>query len=395
MRTFSPPSILLLFLSFTPLAFAKPTTAQATLLRTNSVQEISGEDKNLRVQFTATQDDLDHVTVKVDLGTRKQVIAKLDYARKTVSLVSLSQTTHQPIAITAQDITTLQKLLRSVAPNVNLDSRVGDALTSFLNFLGSAPPGVVLNKQTEISRSGGVNVQADTFTPICNLIGAKTTANPLPFLSQTVTVGPQCYAEPAFGRCGKGGGPDLGIGLVQRFTQECLNHDQCCTVFGSNPVGPADLCGPETSGSNIPLCTPEFIAAAPGFFFAPDCGTTAGNWIDNFGITYAITGGAGSGVPSPLTGTSNTGGCGVWDVKGVRSGTTLVFSATNPLGESQPASECGAFYIVVANTPDCNVGGGTAADNSGRNAPWNWARQGTVQTAPQRSSGLSPTLRNP
>jgi hypothetical protein len=350
-------------------ATTSPAIAQLTF-KTNSAQAITGEDKDLNIRFAAVQTKPDWVQVNVYLGQDKQVKAELDYARKTVTLSSFSTLTQQLIPLRAPDILTVRKLLRSLAPNMTSTSPVGDALTSLLNVLSSAPNGVVLN--LNVPKPDAIAQQQ--FTSACSIVGADTTAtytlNDIVF-TPIVTVGPQCFADPAFGRCGADAGPDPVVGLLQRFTQECLNHDQCCAATQSRPVGAANVCG--NSGTQ---CIPEFFAAAPGFFFAPDCGTTAGQWLDNLGNTYALRGGASIGVPIPFAGTVNTPSCGVWPVRGIRAGTSITFTGTNPQGQGVPAPTCAAAFTYTGVTTDCNVGDGTWVDTSGNRGLWNWTRQG-------------------
>ena len=237
-----------------------------------------GQTASSGVAFQASLPTRDHVVIDANIGT-KRIHADIDYTLKKLRIRSFSQANGTSISHSAQDIVAFQKVLVSL-PAVNTGNRHGEALASFVNLMANAPP-VVL----DISSSG------PSFTPICNEIGglavATYTTGIFKIHHDTVTVGPVCYMPPTLGRCGAGGGPDPGIGFVQRFTQQCLNHDQCCFKTMTSPP----VCGA--------VCFDEFQAAASGFFFAPDCGTTAGNRTDKpFGATMYLT----ETVPHDITG---------------------------------------------------------------------------------------------
>lgn len=341
----------------------------STLDLTQTPREISGADSDSGVAFQAfLLPTNDHVVIDAAIGTRV-VHADIDYARRSLKVVSLSRDTGAPAALSVQDIVAFKKLLVSLPPKIDTGSVHGDALSSLINLIASAPVGIPI----DISSIG------EPFTSICPSIGRPDIAvyNINGPVFTPVVVGPVCYVPPALGRCGRANGPDPIIGLVQRFTQQCLDHDQCCAATGSRIFGPFDVCG----APNTTQCVPEFIAAASGFFFAPDCGTTAGRWTDNYGYAYVLKGGDSSGNAIAFSGTVDTDAisprCGTWNVSGTRTGTQIVFTATNPSGAT---TYCVASYTYVGMYSNCNVASGAWVNSAGFTGAWSWSRANTVNS---------------
>jgi hypothetical protein len=231
-----------------------------------------------------------------------------------------------PVALSVQDILAVQKLrvsLFSLPPKIHTAGRHGDALGRLLNLISDAPADAVIDFTSGPSRM--------SFTSICPQIGGPGVATyTLGTSGKTqhieVTVGPVCYMGRALGRCGAGAGPDPLIGISQPFTQECLNHDECCDKTKGSPP----ICGSD--------CLPAFYAAEAGFTSAPDCGNTGGNWSDSNGFTCALSDADSNGDPEPFAGFLNDGDIfcpNVWSVAGTRTGTQISFTATNPSGASQ------------------------------------------------------------
>ncbi len=182
-------------------------------------------------------------------------------------------------------------------------------------------------------------------------------------------VGPACYVPPATGRCGSLGGPDFPIGWVQRFTQECLNHDQCCNFT---------MISPPIFGRD---CEDTFITAIPGFFLAPDCGTTAGDWNGGDTGTCVLTGGDSRGDPQTFTGTVNTGNvfCPIWNVLGTRTGRDITMTITNPSGGG---GVCAASANLSGIYNNCNTASGTWTNSLGQKGEWSWKRVDPVGNMP-------------
>ncbi|MGH6837736.1 MAG: hypothetical protein ACREDT_02850 [Methylocella sp.] len=341
--------------------------AGSALEVTQKPREISGVDRESGVAFAASASPSDHVVIDASIGG-KQIHAEIDYKLKTVSIRSFSKANGTSVSLTAQDIVAFQKLrtslLPAIAPAVAAGSRHGDALVSFVNLMASASKGSAINISSVCPPT--------SFKSICNEIGGpgKATYNTISTgaITVDVTVGPACYSDPALGRCGRSGGPDPGIGFVQRFTQECLNHDQCCHDAGTLE--------PFTCGAN---CVDEFGAAICGFFFAPDCATTAGNWTEFNGMghhmlfDYVLTGGDGSGFPQIFTGTRQFSNS-IWNVAGTRSGPFIFFTATAVATASLPAETINYSGVVF----DCNNAFGSWAITGGASDFWAWKRTNTV-----------------
>jgi hypothetical protein len=219
--------------------------AASTLQMTETSQEISGTDSDSGIAFRASLLPGDHVIVDLYIGT-KRIHEEVDYTHKTVRLRTASQGNETPVALSVQDILAVQKLRGSQIPpppKIQTSHRLRDALGRLLNLISDAPPGAVIDFNNGPSRM--------SFTPICPQIGgpgeATYTTGRIKRVTHhyEVTVGPVCYHDPALGRCGTGGG------LVQRFTQECLNHDVCC----DRTKKPIPFCGSD--------CLPAFWTAIP------------------------------------------------------------------------------------------------------------------------------------
>ena len=357
---------------------AGPAMAGPTLELTQTPQAISGAESESGIGFAASLTSADRVAIDVSIGS-KQIHADIDYALKTLAIHSSARDGAGDAELSAQDIKAFKQLLASVR-SVDTGTRQGEAFASFVNLMANAPSGAL-----DIASSS-----AQTITSICGEIGQPAIARYRlkRLVHRTVTVGPVCYINPALGRCGAGAGPDPVIGLVQRFTQECLNHDQCCVVTGDRYVGTADVCGK----AGTKECIAEFKAAAPGFFFAPDCGTTAGAWSDNYSFSYALTGGDSSGAAAPFSGTVEVGACGAWQVAGTRTGKNIVFAATNPAGESL---YCPAWLTYAGAYSDCNVANGSWINSAGASGAWSWTRTNPVSAQSTRTSANQPISRGP
>ncbi|MGH6857932.1 MAG: hypothetical protein ACRECP_09940 [Methylocella sp.] len=350
--------------------------AASTLELKETSQEISGKDSESGVAFHASRLAGDRVVVDFYFGM-KRIHADIDYAHHIDIIRSVYRANGLPAALSRQDILAFQKLLGSrfsPRPKIQTSDRLRDALGSLINLIASAPEGYTLNFPKG-------RVTNESFKSICPEIGHIGEASFIlgkKFYYKTVLVGPICYKDPALGRCGRGGGPDFIIGWVQRFTQECLNHDECCEVSGKSPP----VCGME--------CAAAFDAAEDGFLHAPDCGDTGGNWADSNGFTYALGDANSSGDPIPFGGVLNATSpfCpSEWDVAGTRTGKQISFTATNP---SPPTRFCAASYTVtgtyaplVGTNPSpsnngCNTAAGKWSNSAGGSGNWNWTREGTV-----------------
>jgi len=364
--------------------------AASTLQMTETSQEINGTDSDSGVAFRASLLPGDHVIVDLYIGT-KRIHLEIDYTRHTNRLRAVSQADETPVALSVQDILAFQKLRDShysPPPTIHTSARLRDALGSLINLMADAPAGHVIDITSGLF--GG------SYTSICPQIGGPGEATytlGTEYHHDDVTVGPVCYKDPALGRCGKGGGPDIGlfgIGFVQRFTQECLNHDQCCEASKERP--PACGLG----------CAQAFDAAEPGYLDAPDCGNTGGDWFDSNGETYELSDANSKGDPKPFSGILNASSpfCpSEWNVTGTRTGTEIDFTALNPDG---PSEFCAGSYQVTGTFSQfdrsslpptenngCNTAVGKWSNSTGKSGNWSWLREGTLLS--RANGGPRPT----
>ncbi len=331
----------------------------ASLNLQQSPTSITGSETNLGINFDSSLTNPNKAIVNL-YSNGKKIHAEIDYALQTVAIRTTSLDNGSAASLTPLDIQAFQQLKAIVPRRVDAASHHGDALASLINLAASAPPGFTFM----------INSSAISYTSICNSIGSSRVAH-FDLRSQSfnrqVTVGPACFTAPALGRCGAGGGPDPVIGSIQRFTQQCLNHDLCCVAAGDFKLVGVNVCGNAKNG----YCAAEFAAAAPGFFLAPDCSAARGQWSDNFGISYDFTGGNSGGVNTSFTGTANTGACGAWSVNGSRDGQNIQFTAVNPAGAS---TSCSGSYEYSGTLTDCSTGNGSWSNDGGYNGDWSWNR---------------------
>jgi hypothetical protein len=321
----------------------------------HTAQAIRGVDPDSGIVFRSVK-FAERVVADVSVGA-KQIHAEIDYQKYHLIVRSVAKADGARVALATGDIVAFQKLLAVLPGKIGVEDRNADALSSLVNLVASAPVGATID----------LRVSGLTWTPLCSSVGKSGMAS---FKLRDgshrdiVRVGPICYAPPALGRCGAGSGPDTAIGLVQRFTQQCLDHDQCCVKTGNRIIGGANVCG--NSGTE---CIPEFTAAAPGFFFAPDCGATAGSWWDTTGATWVLTGGESSGLSRDVTGKVYPPVCRPFSVFGRRSGRTLSLTARNTSNDPR----CVREVTVSANYNDCDRASGTFSNSFG-SLPWSWTR---------------------
>lgn len=96
------------------------------------------------MHFTA-QEREKKVVIDAELDTKKIIHAEIDYGKQTLLMRSVSSVNGQLVEIESKDIIVFQKLLVSVPQRIDTASQLGDALTSFLTLMASAPSGTVLD----------------------------------------------------------------------------------------------------------------------------------------------------------------------------------------------------------------------------------------------------------
>jgi hypothetical protein len=147
-----------------------------------------------------------------------------------------------------------QARLRETASQAGSDRLSQNARTLFKFLTEFAPPGFI-PKVTDLSALAAKNrLQAFAGTTvICEKLGRRHTGY---FTAkgqawqQTMVLG----SHGCMGKCGPGCGAD-GRWDQGQYTQECYNHDLCCTM----------------TKDNMGDCEDEFWAAAAGFLSAPLC----------------------------------------------------------------------------------------------------------------------------
>jgi hypothetical protein len=232
-------------------------SAQAIEVMVHSSEALMGRDQSEGLNFTAVVREPEVVLVELHLPG-KRFIARINYARETLTIRSIATEQDTAVTIAPEDIAVFQQFLRSVS----LDrSRVADALISTVTWLADHPPSAVVDLHTGRLRKKRITPQA--YTSLCESIGQPVVAQYTirrEVQEELVMVG-SCALNECLGRCGTGCASTPGNPAeIQRYTQECLNHDVCNRA--THPRDPLGL---------FPPCSGEFAAAANGYFFAPDC----------------------------------------------------------------------------------------------------------------------------
>ena len=307
-------------------------TAAAEITR-RSPDDIAGRDLAAGAEFAArTQGDV--VTVELDLRDGKRIAARIDHAAGSVRLRSLAtgpDGAEAPAPVGQADLRVLGALPREFPELPSGTAR--DALEGLLALLGEAPPGIVLDvdKKAAIRSLCGVRRATGTYT-----LGSQR-------VSTRVAVGP-CYNEAnrCLGRCGRGCRSTSVAGFsnpgrVQRFTQDCLDHDLCV----------------DRTGDALGACTDEFLAAVDDFLLAPDCGSLSGGWTDNLGEVWRLVQGDGGSV----RGTVTLPRCGRLEVRGRHEGSRVALTASEA-----GSAGCPARLDYAGRFEGCDAARGTVSD---------------------------------
>jgi hypothetical protein len=232
-------------------------SAQAVEVMVHSSEAIMGHDPQADLDFSAVVGERQVVLVEIHLP-EKRFIARIDYARETLAIKSIAPKTDTAVPLTSDDIAVLKRFLRATSLE---RSHVADALMSTVTWLVDHPPNTVVDVHT--GRLHEQRIAPQSYTSLCERIGQFVIAQYTidgGVQEELVMVG-SCAANDCLGRCGTGCAANPGNPAeVQRYTQECLNHDACNRA--TNPWDPLGL---------YPPCQDEFAAAAAGYFFAPDC----------------------------------------------------------------------------------------------------------------------------
>ena len=322
------------------LAMAGPNLRAAEITRSTAI-EVSGKDVKLGVTFQARREQpiaglgirnagAEIYLVEIDVAHVKRLSARVNYTAQSLSIEFRYIASGNPIRVGPQDIEIFRQLNQSMSP---LNGKAGDALLSLISYIAEAP----VNTMIDIS-AGPRSSSARSWTSLCRKVGTRLTATydkfPSTVVARTRRLG-QCYeqATACFGRCGKGCNAQQPA-RVQRFTQDCFNHDFCAKQLGIDDVS----------------CTDEFIAAADDFFYAPDCGNMGGMgaWTDSLSSKYVFSTSASRSFTGTLTDTQ----CGNYRLAGNRPGGSAFTLSSS---KSAPPPGCCASATWTGNLTSCST----------------------------------------
>ena len=241
-----------------------------------SEKAIVGEYPDLGVSFSSVMEKKDYVVVDIRLRGKKKLIANINYGNGKIRIQFVSIETGRLVKFTEEDLGTLNVLSAILTKHISYGG-VGDALLSTLGLLYKYPPNEFLD--LDLPNEESEKTKPEAWTSLCDSIGHNITGTyditegtPV---TESETVGP-CASGECFGRCGAGCGspPDP---LIQRFSQDCFDHDLCARAAG-------EWFGP---------CRDEWIAAADDFLSAPDCNKIQGDWTVDMTGTSCFQGDCG------------------------------------------------------------------------------------------------------
>jgi hypothetical protein len=247
----------------------------------NDDHKIEGRDRVAGATFSSSRVAASEIVrIQLQLDNGKWVVAQVDYATKAIRIRSSAGSRGATVALDAADLGRFRLLSRSV-PNARAGASA-DALRSILAWISEASPGridyaVVGDEASPILQESprAPAVQPLSIHSLCNAetANASYTKGSQTF-SRNFKVGP-CYNEQnqCMGRCGRGCSSQevAGTGspnFVQRFTQECLDHDYCARAQGLTAAA----------------CNDELAAVLDDFVFAKDCGSLTGHWNRTFHV---------------------------------------------------------------------------------------------------------------
>ncbi len=314
--------------------------------RVRSEEQIEGRSATGDVEFSSLAETQDFVVVSFVVQDSTEIRADIDYARGEVKVRALSLGSSRLTNLSPSDRTALAHLTASAL--WGRGSRTEEALASTLNFLDSVPSGATVDFATVKDKRLGEK----SFPSLCGITGSIISGS-YTVSGQTHTesgqLGP-CYSKPneCLGRCGAGctGAPGNSI---QRFTQDCFNHDLCT----------------RGTGGVLGECSDEFWAAIDDFFFAQDCGTLQGSWTDNFGFKWQL-------LQSPVVcGKVQTTDCLAWNVTGSHNGAAISLVANNP---HDLGANCCSSFTYTGTATDCNSASGTWENTCSATGVWTMVR---------------------
>lgn len=343
--------------------------------RVRSEEQIAGRSAAGDVEFSSLAETLDFVVVSFVVQKTTEIRTEIDYAREEVKVRASSLGSGRLTSLRPSDRTALAHLTESAL--WARGSRTEDALASTLNFLDSVPPGATV----DFASVQGKRLGEKSITSLCGSTGSIISGS-YTVRGQTYTesgqLGP-CYSKPneCLGRCGAGctGPPGNSI---QRFTQDCFNHDLCT----------------RSTGGIFGECSDEFQAAIDDFFFAQDCGALQGSWTDDFAFEWHLSLSAGGPLQSPgVRGQVQTTDCLDWNVFGSHNGAEISLFATNP---HNGLANCCSSFTYTGTASDCNSASGTWINDCSGNGKWTLVRNARgvrVNTTDSRGNPVNPAVR--
>lgn len=306
------------------------------------------------------------IVASVQLHSGTEILAEVDYLKHNVIVKSVSRQTGAPEALLREDLVALRRLRESLDPG--LVPVLSETLARALDFVSSYPPDAVVDFASV--RSDIEPVATKRVTSICNLAGKKSSGTynvEGRTYREKVQIGP-CYSQPTecMGRCGPGCDtpPDR---TIQRFTQDCLNHDLCTRRTG-------DILGE---------CSDEWTAAGDDFFFGTDCGALNGTWVDNFSYRYRLSQGSVGIITGNVDGAGTESHCETWAVTGTHNGTNISLTARRLF---QPRGCCTSFTFT-GKANGCNKAGGTWTNACNRSGTWTLTRRNNKELFEMFSEG--------
>jgi hypothetical protein len=328
-----------------------PAAAAVELAQRSQVL-LAGSDAALGAGFAARA-EASAVTVELGLGGAR-VVARIDDATGAVSLRSLGPGgADGPAPLEEADLRIARALGAALGPQQ--PHRVGDALLGTLALLAEVRPGTVLDLAvpgTADAKAAPAGIRSLCRAP--RATGSYTLGSRR--ISRTVVVG-SCYnaASECLGRCGRGcrstevagyANPDT----VQRFTQDCLDHDLCV----------------QRTGDNLGECLDELLDAVDDFLRAPDCGSLDGAWTDSLAAVWDLD----QRDDFSVRGTVTLPRCGRLAVTGRHQGASVALTAAT---SARPPAGCPARIAYAGRLASCDAASGTFAAGGDRGA-WRLSR---------------------
>lgn len=319
-----------------------------------SETSITGYAAHLATSYSSQFMDNKRVLVTIKLEG-KIIINNVNLSDKTFELKVFNKKTGKLTSLNIDELQVLSQLSTLLGENNTFP--VQDILLRTIDLVRSTDPdGEDINfsshKIKDILEKKN-KIKPQVYTSLCpnigeTIIGIYTNNNQI--IQVPAVIGP-CYTDECLGRCGP------GCNGSQVYTQQCFNHDLCTGATG-RWFGP---------------CKDEWLAAADGYLFAPNCANMSGQWEDSYGYAWSLV-----EEGDVISGTVNTDICGVWNVSGTRNNQNITITATNP---APPTDQCTTTF-TYSGIAQCNSVLGSWTNADGLSGSWTMQRNSTVRTSP-------------